>query len=207
MEISLLYIGFAFLVVSRGIRFLNKFWFRPKRLEHALRTQGLDGTPYRFPFGDAKQAVELSKAALVKPIPLSHDIVPRKISFTWYGQEPIVILNDPESVRYLLTKQHNIVLKPKPDDAAKILETAHVTCILYMLCCDELISKWDKLIDSKEFSELDVLPEFKSFTGDVISRTAFGSSFEEGRRIFELQQELVQLVVEASMNSYIPFYE
>ncbi|KAJ3685057.1 hypothetical protein LUZ61_014221 [Rhynchospora tenuis] len=232
MELSLLYIGFAILVVSWGIRFLNKFWFRPKRLEHALRTQGLDGTPYRFPFGDAKQFVELSKAARAKPIPLSHDIVPRKISFTWYGQEPIVILNDPESVRYLLTKQHNVVLKPKSDDAAKILETGlvahqgekwnkhrriinpafHLEKLKLMLpafstCCNELISKWDKLIDSKEFSELDVLPEFKFFTGDVISRTAFGSSFEEGRRIFELQQELVLLVVEASMNSYIPFYK
>ncbi|KAJ4806642.1 Cytochrome P450 [Rhynchospora pubera] len=245
MEISLLYICFAILVVPWGIRFFNKFWFRPKRLEHSLRTQGLRGTLYRFPFGEAKQFAEESKAALVKPIPLSHDIIPRvmpffhrimtqhgKISFTWYGQEPIVILNDPESVKYLLTKQQNIVLKPKPDDAAKILETGYqldisvnlgvqttnlsnlVVAFLifhqlmlpsFSTCCDELITKWDKLIDSKEFSELDVFPEFKSFTGDVISRTAFGSSFEEGRCIFELQQELVLLVFEASMNSYIPF--
>ncbi|KAJ4787721.1 Cytochrome P450 [Rhynchospora pubera] len=139
MEISLLYICFAILVVPWGIRFFNKFWFRPKRLEHSLRTQGLRGTLYRFPFGEAKQFAEESKAALVKPIPLSHDIIPRvmpffhrimtqhgKISFTWYSQEPIVILNDPESVKYLLTKQQNIVLKPKPDDAAKILETGLV---------------------------------------------------------------------------------
>jgi hypothetical protein len=73
--------------------------------------------------------------------------------------------------------------------------------------CDELISKWDKLIDSKEFTELDVLPELKAFAADVISRTAFGSSFEEGGRIFELQQELCELVVEATKKIYIPFYK
>lgn len=73
--------------------------------------------------------------------------------------------------------------------------------------CDELISKWDKLIGSKEFTELDVLPECKVFAGDVISRSAFGSSFEEGCRIFELQQELCKLVVKASQNYYIPFYK
>ncbi|KAJ3685063.1 hypothetical protein LUZ61_014227 [Rhynchospora tenuis] len=247
MEISLLYVGFAFLVVSLPwfMKFLEKFWLRPKRLEHALRTQGLTGTPYRFPFGDMLQFVELRQAAYAKPMPLSHDIIPRvapyfqrvinqhgKKAFAWFDQEPTVFLNDPESVWHVLTKQQNIFVKPEQDKSLKLLlpglfehqgekwnkhrriiNTAfHLEKLKLMLpafskCCEELISKWDKLIDSKEFSELDVLPEFKAFTADVISRTAFGSSFEKGRRIFELQQELVILVIEAFfMNSYIPLY-
>ncbi|KAJ4780796.1 Cytochrome P450 [Rhynchospora pubera] len=247
MEISLQYIGFAFLVVSLSwfIALLQKFWLRPKRFEHALRAQGLTGTPYKFPFGDVLQFIELRKMAYAKPMPLSHDIIPRvapyfqqvmnqhgKKAFAWFEQEPTVILNDPESVWHVLTKQQNIFVKPEQDTSEKLLlpglfahqgekwkkhrriinPAFHLEKLKLMLpafstCCEELICKWNKLIDLKEFSELDVLPEFKAFTGDVISRTAFGSSFEEGRRIFELQEELVMLVVEASINSYIPFYK
>lgn len=46
-----------------------------------------------------------------------------KISFTWIEQEPVVILNDPEIVRYDLTKQRHIFLKPKLKNAGKLLLT------------------------------------------------------------------------------------
>jgi hypothetical protein len=59
------------------VRLLERFWLQPKRLEHALRAQGLKGTPYRFHFGDVMQFLQLRKEALEKPIPLSHDIIPR----------------------------------------------------------------------------------------------------------------------------------
>ena len=45
-----------------------------------------------------------------------------------------------------------------------------------------------------------------SITEDVISRTAFGSSYKEGQRIFELQTELAQLIIQAFRKSYIPGY-
>ncbi|GER36197.1 cytochrome P450 [Striga asiatica] len=44
---------------------------------------------------------------------------------------------------------------------------------------------------------------YRFLTGDVISRAAFGSS-HEGRRIFELQKEMVKLVLELLQFIFIP---
>lgn len=51
--------------------------------------------------------------------------------------------------------------------------------------------------------ELDVWPELQQLTEDVISRAVFGSSYEEGKKIFEQQKELVELTIEAMMSLVI----
>ena len=76
----------------------------------------------------------------------------------------------------------------------------------FATCCDELINRWDNHVGSQAYCELDVWPEFQNFTGDVISRVAFGSSFKEGQRIFQLQEEQMELLVQAAQNIYIPGY-
>ena len=53
--------------------------------------------------------------------------------------------------------------------------------------------------------ELDVWPEMQNLTGDVISRAAFGSSYLEGRRIFQLQSEMVERVSKAAQYLFLPF--
>ena len=71
--------------------------------------------------------------------------------------------------------------------------------------CSSLIDRWKKLTTSLQGStEADVMPEFYVLAGDVIARTAFGSSYEEGKKIFELQKQQITLVLEAYNSIYIP---
>ncbi|CAL4977188.1 unnamed protein product [Urochloa decumbens] len=62
-------------------------------------------------------------------------------------------------------------------------------------CCGDLVGRWEGLAAAAgagEAREVDVWPEMQRLTGDVISRAAFGSSYLEGRRIFQLQDEQVR---------------
>ena len=67
-----------------------------------------------------------------------------------------------------------------------------------------MIEKWGKLVTKESSYEVDVWPHLQTFTSDVISRTAFGSSFEEGRKIFEFQREQAELIIKAAQSVYIP---
>lgn len=77
----------------------------------------------------------------------------------------------------------------------------------FIACCNELIARWEDHVGSDEAKEIDVWPEFQNLTGDVISRAAFGSSFSEGRRIFQIQSEQAQNVVKMLNTLYLPGFK
>jgi len=70
--------------------------------------------------------------------------------------------------------------------------------------CDDLISKWETMLSSDGSCEMDVWPFLQNLASDVISRAAFGSSYEEGKRIFQLQIEQAELTTKVMMKVYIP---
>ncbi|KAL5151417.1 Cytochrome P450 72A68 [Glycine soja] len=174
-------------------KLLNWLWLTPKRLERLLREQGLQGNPYTLLVGDSMEVIKIRKEALSKPITLfSHDIVPRvssyaqhtlnkhgKNSFIWFGPIPRVTLTDPE-----LIKENMLPL--------------------FIKCCDDLISKWEGMLSSDGSSEINVWPFLQNLASDAISRTAFGSSYEEGRRIFQLLKEQTELTMKIILKVYIP---
>jgi hypothetical protein len=63
-----------------AVRALEWAWWRPRRLERALRSQGLRGTAYRSLAGDMPLLVRLNKEARSRTMPLGcHDVVPRAL--------------------------------------------------------------------------------------------------------------------------------
>jgi len=76
----------------------------------------------------------------------------------------------------------------------------------FSACCEELVSRWALSLGSDGSCELDVWPELQALTRNAISRTAFGSSYLEGRRLFQLQSEQAERFVGASTKIVIPGY-
>ena len=70
--------------------------------------------------------------------------------------------------------------------------------------CSGMINKWEKLVSVDEGScELDVWPDLQGLTCDAISRTSFGSNYEEGKRIFDLIKELTDLTVHVIIKAMV----
>ncbi|KAM0872781.1 hypothetical protein ACQ4PT_038489 [Festuca glaucescens] len=230
-----------------AVRALEWAWWRPRRLERALRSQGLRGTAYRSLAGDAPLLVRLNKEARSRTMPLGcHDIVPRamplfhhamkehgKMSITWFGPMPRVTIAKPELMREVLSNKfghfekltstlgrlqrllHNGLGSHEGEKWAKhrrIINPAfHLEKLKRMLpafaeCCTELVHRWEGLATGDLPCEIDVWPDMQNLTGDVISRAAFGSSYLEGVRIFQLQGEQVLLVMQAMNKLHIPGY-
>ncbi|VFR02336.1 unnamed protein product [Cuscuta campestris] len=83
-------------------------------------------------------------------------------------------------------------------------ESAMLMQPAFLLSCGEMVKKWEEIVSQKQSCELDVWPDLEGLTSDVISRTAFGSSYEEGRMIFELQKEQAMHVMEVLRQVYVP---
>lgn len=74
---------------------------------------------------------------------------------------------------------------------------------VFSASCNKMIEQWKKPVSNEGSCEVDIWPAFQILTGDIISKTAFGSNYE-GKKIFELQKELALLVFEAMRTLHIP---
>ncbi|XP_006348910.1 cytochrome P450 CYP72A219-like [Solanum tuberosum] len=152
-----------------------------------------------------------------------------KSSFVWLGPYPVVLITDPEHVKEIFTKNYVYQKETHPNPFSKLLaiglakleedkwakhrkiinpafqteKLKHMLPAFYQ-SCSEIISKWEEIIPKETSFELDVWPDLQLMTAEVISRTAFGSSYEEGRIVFELQNEQAEYVTDINRSIYIP---
>ncbi|XVE63266.1 hypothetical protein DITRI_Ditri07aG0006300 [Diplodiscus trichospermus] len=151
-----------------------------------------------------------------------------KNSFRWIGPKPRVTIMDPEEIKEVFIK-FNEFQKPRINPLVtflisglvslegdkwakhrKIINPAfHQDKLKNMLpafyqSCIEMINKWESMEFVEGSCELDAWPCLVNLTRDVISRAAFGSSYEEGRRIFQLLEDQTNLMVQVVQSVYIP---
>ncbi|CDP19607.1 unnamed protein product [Coffea canephora] len=150
-----------------------------------------------------------------------------KNTYLWFGPAPAVVIMDPNLIKAVTQKIDDFRKLPvnplgrlvaqglvsyegeKWAKQRKLLNPAfHVEKLKLMLpafykSASEMVTKWENVVSPKGLAEVDVWPNLKALTSDAISRTAFGSNYEEGRRIFELQREQTEDVMEAARSVYI----
>ncbi|CAM0873380.1 unnamed protein product [Alopecurus aequalis] len=100
--------------------------------------------------------------------------------------------------------RHRRVVNPAfAMDKVKIMTTTMVSC------AECLIKKWKyETANSKSREiEVDLSKQFQELTADVISRTAFGSSYREGKEAFQAQKQLQAITVATLLNVQIPGFK
>ncbi|XP_075477183.1 cytochrome P450 72A225-like [Primulina tabacum] len=147
--------------------------------------------------------------------------------FMWFGPKPTAIISDPELIKEVLSRSYVFQKVSSPlydllpqgvaayekekwakhrkliNPAFHLEKLKNMLPSFYSSSCD-MLRKWDDIVSSKGPCELDVWPYLQTLTSDAISRTAFGSNYEEGRKIFELQKEQAEHFLNAAQLLCIP---
>ncbi|KAL6842595.1 hypothetical protein ACP4OV_027439 [Aristida adscensionis] len=182
----------------------------------------------------AKPMPPSSHAVSARVAPLVHNAVKQngKISMVWDGPTPVVIIGQPKLVREVLSNKFGHFRKSElPSNFIKMigeglanhegekwavhrkvinpafhLEKLKIMLPAFTACTSELVGRWEDSMGCGKVKEMDIWPELQDLTGDAISRAAFGSSLSEGRRIFRIQSEQIQLANQVATKLFIPGY-
>ncbi|EEF46296.1 cytochrome P450, putative [Ricinus communis] len=208
-----------FLAIYGAVKALYSIWWKPKWLERRLRQQAWS------------KPVNLNHKIVQRVDPFTFNTVQKygKISMFWNGKTPRLIISDPELMKEVLSNKLGHIQKPPLNPLILILARGltvlegekwaihrrlinpafHLEKLkgmvpVFVISCNKMIEEWKKMINHQETCEVDVWPEIQKVAKDIISRAAFGSNYEEGKKIFELQHELMMLTIEAMQTLYIP---
>ncbi|XP_057954510.1 cytochrome P450 CYP72A616-like [Malania oleifera] len=177
--------------------------------------------------------INLNHQIVPRVDPFTHNIVHRygNVSLSWNGKTPRLIIKDPEMMKEVMSNKQGHLQKPPLNPFVLILSRGLATQVgevwaehrriinpafhldklkgmipAFTASCSTMIEQWKKSASLQGTCGVDVWTEFQDLTGDIISRTAFGSNYEEGKKILELQKELQVLAIEAMRTLYIPGY-
>ncbi|XP_042008791.1 cytochrome P450 734A1 [Salvia splendens] len=148
----------------------------------------------------------------------------------WFGRRPRLAVGDPKLIKEILMNSNGNFPKQKMNPSSKVLlgdglvnldgrrwevhrritaQAFHMERVKGWIpemaaSIEDMLKKWEvKRAEKNEF-EMDVHQQLQQLSADIISRTAFGSSCEEGNRIFQLQEQQVGLALQALRSLYIP---
>ncbi|KAJ0090756.1 hypothetical protein Patl1_13141 [Pistacia atlantica] len=234
----------SFTVFLLVLKITILLWWTPRKIEDHFSKQGIRGPPYHFFIGNVKELVGMMLKASSQPMPFSHNILPRVLSFyhhwkkiygatflVWFGPTVRLTVSDPDLIREVFTSKSEFYEKNEAHPLVKQLEgdgllslkgekwaqhrkiitpTFHMENLKLLVpvvakSVTEMLDKWLAMSKSGQV-EIEVSEWFQLLTEDVITRTAFGSSYEDGKAIFRLQAQQMELAAEAFRKVFIPGY-
>ncbi|TYI92037.1 hypothetical protein E1A91_D02G038800v1 [Gossypium mustelinum] len=199
------------------VKFLYDYLWRPLRIQQMLNSQGIRGPPYRFIHGNNKEVAKMRQEALSKPMALRHDIFPRvqphiytwinkygKNYLSWDGVRAELVISEPELIKEVLKNSEKAFPKRKLTVfLSKLVGNGLVTNMT-----PAVIASVETMLEKRKGyvgKEIEVFEEFRLLTSEVISRTAFGSSYLEGQKIFYMLSRLAIIANRNLFKTRIPW--
>ncbi|CAN6713645.1 unnamed protein product [Malus baccata var. baccata] len=151
----------------------------------------------------------------------------RKNYLQWHGSLAQLVITEPELCKEIMSNKDKAYPKRDPTTFVKKLlgdglvtttesekweklrklatHAFHGECLKIMFpdmvaSAETMLERWR----NNEEKEMEMFEEFRLFTSEVISRTAFGSSYLEGQNIFEMLMKLAFLVSKNALTVRIP---
>uniref|UniRef100_A0A0D9WY15 Cytochrome P450 n=1 Tax=Leersia perrieri TaxID=77586 RepID=A0A0D9WY15_9ORYZ len=192
--------------------------WRPRAITRRLRAQGVAGPDYRFFSGSLGEIKRLRGDGSGLQLDVSsHDFLPivqphfRRIFWgtakhmlgqrvhgktgTVGQNENGLVLTDSEE-----WKRHLKVVHP-----AFNMDKLKMMTVTMSDCAQSMMSEWDLELGTKGgIVEIELSRRFEELTADVISHTAFGSSYKQGKQVFLAQRELQFLAFSTFLSVQIP---
>ncbi|CAN0916595.1 Cytochrome P450 CYP749A22 [Linum grandiflorum] len=180
-----------------------------------MRSQGIKGPPYRFFHGNTREIAEMRIQATKTPmVELSHNIFPRlqphiyswtelygKNYLQWYGSRAQLVVTEPDLIKEVLAAKDGSY------------EKEAFLVIMRDLLGDGLVvsrgEKWTKMrrLANHGFhgeSLKGMVPAMIASIEMMLERTAFGSSYWEGHKVFELLTKMVSIIFRNEYSVRIP---
>ncbi|XP_057866833.2 cytochrome P450 734A1 [Cryptomeria japonica] len=124
------------MVVAEIVRIIRLMWWRPRKIQMHLQSQGIRGPPYKLFLGNAKEMMRMMQQASSNPMGyFSHDILPRVLSFyhqwtkiygstflLWFGPVGRINIADPQLVQEIFSVRSDDYEKIEANTALKKLE-------------------------------------------------------------------------------------